>query len=795
MKFSENWLRELVDIRVDRQSLIDRLTMTGLEVEGFEALGEALAGIVVAEIVGCETHPDADRLRVCEVALGKGGSLTIVCGAPNARVGLKAPLATIGTTMPGGIEIRKATLRGVESSGMLCSAKELGIDADAAGLMELPPDAPVGESLAACLGLPDASIEIKLTPNRPDCLSVHGLARDAAAAFGSPFVPPEPASIAVTSTVERAVRVEAGTDCPRYLGRVIEGIDAGARTPLWLAERLRRSGLRPIGAVVDVTNYVMLELGQPLHAFDDDHLEGAIVVRRAASREKLTLLDGTEHVLTRDFLVIADEVRPLALAGIMGGHGSRVTDTTRNVFLESAYFAPVAIVGRARRLGMHTDASHRFERGVDPQLQRRALERASALLVAIAGGKAGPVVEAVHAESIPRHAPIVLRRARLARILDLEVADAEVERILVALGLEVERTITGWLATPPSWRFDLAIEEDLIEEVARVHGYQHVPTRAPRGDLLVPALPESALDIGHLRAQLVARDYAEAVCYAFVGADLLGKWTLDEGAIALANPLSADFGVMRTSLLPGLVAVLAANRRRQQPRVRIFEVGNVFRAGREPGDAAVETLRIAAVACGSASSEQWGEARRAIDFFDIKGDLESLLAMTSVATEFRCLTATQPWLHPGQSAQLRRGDRHVGYVGALHPDLLRSLDIDEDVYVVELDVAVVCPRPLPRAVAVSRYPSVRIDLSFELAEGVPYAQVESTIRDAIGETLSDMVLFDRYADQNLGNGVKSLAMGLILQDRYRTLTDQDADRCRALAVAALESVCKAKLRG
>ena len=792
MKFSENWLREVVEIPVDRDALMHRLTMAGLEVEGVEALGGGLDGVVVGEIVACAPHPNADKLRVCEVA-ADGAPLTIVCGAPNARVGLKAPLATIGTTMPNGIVIKKAALRGVESNGMLCSAKELGIDADASGLMELPADAPAGMPLARYLGLPDASIEIKLTPNRPDCLSVHGLARDAAALFGSALRAPAAAAVATASASARAVRLEAGADCPRYIGRVIEGIDATAKSPLWLAERLRRSGLRPISAIVDVTNYVMLELGQPLHAFDNDALDGAVVVRRARPGESLKLLDGNEHTLSDDFLVIADDAKPLALAGLMGGYDSRVTDATRNVFLESAHFAPAAIAGRARKLGMHTDASHRFERGVDPELPRRALERASALLVEIAGGKAGPVVEAVRTDDLPRRAPIALRRARLARVLDLVVDDAEVVRILGALGLVVEATADGWRATPPSWRFDLAIEEDLIEEVVRVYGYERVPTRAPRGELLGPALPEGRVALAQMRAQLVARDYAEAVCYAFVAAPTLVQWTLDDDMIPLANPLSAELGVMRTSLLPGLVAALAANRRRQQERVRLFEVGNVFHraANGEP----VETLRIAGVACGNAAAEQWGEAARAFDFFDAKGDVESLFALTNTAGEFACAAAAQPWLHPGQCAHFTRARQTVGYIGALHPDLARTLDLGDDVFVFELDVEAIAPRALPKAEGLSRFPSVRRDLSIELPEEVAFGAVEKAIRDSVGETLREVVLFDRYAGGNLGSGIKSLAMGLILQDRYRTLTDQDADRYVALAVAALESFCKAKLRG
>ena len=793
MKFSENWLRSLVDIAVDRDALVHKLTMSGLEVEGVEPLGAALDGVVVAEIVGCEKHPNADKLRVCDVSIDGGEKLQIVCGAPNARVGLKAPLARIGANLPNGIEIRQAALRGVDSHGMLCSAKELGIDADASGLMELPADAPVGASLANYLGLPDASIELKLTPNRPDCLSVHGLARDVGALFASPFHPPaiKPQPDAIGA--KRAVRLDAGADCPRYLGRVIEGIDPAAKTPFWLAERLRRSGLRPISAVVDITNYVMFELGQPLHAFDNAKVTGTVVVRRARRGETLKLLDGSEHALTEKFLVIADDDSAIALGGVMGGFDSRVTETTHDVFFEAAHFAPPAIMGRARELALSSDAAHRFERGVDPGLPRQAIERATELLVAIAGGKPGPLVEAVRADDLPKHSPVLLRRERLARLLDLAIEDAEVERILAALGMQVERTADGWRAVPPSWRFDIGIEEDLIEEVVRVHGYERVPTRAPRGELRVAPMPEARLGAAAFRAQLAARDYAEAVCFAFLDAATLKQWALDEGAVPLANPLSAELGVMRTSLLPGLVSALVANRRRQQERVRLFELGNVFAAGK---DAPIETTRIAGVAIGTVFAEQWGETpRRPVDFYDIKGDVESMLALTQSARAFRWAPADAPWLHPGQSAAVFRGDRRVGHVGALHPELVAALDTGADVYVFELDFDAIAPRQVPSAVAVSKFPSLRRDISFELPEAVPYARVDALIRDAVGENLADIVLFDRYAGPNLGTMIKSLAIGLILQDRYRTLTDQDADRCRALAVAALEAGCNAKLRG
>ena len=792
MKFSENWLRELVNPAVDRAELCHRLTMAGLEVEGVEPLGAGLDGIVVGEIVECEKHPNADKLRVCKVSTGSGEPLQIVCGAPNARTGLKAPLATIGAKLPNGVEIKAAQLRGVDSSGMLCSAKEIGVDADASGLMELPADAPVGTPLAAYLALPDATIELKMTPNRPDCLGLVGLAYDVAALFGAPLVAPSHAPVAASIDARRDICLDAGADCPRYLGRVIEGIDPAARTPLWLAERLRRSGLRPISPVVDVTNYVMLELGQPMHAFDHDTLRGDIVVRRARDGETLKLLDGSDRTLDGQFLVIADDDRAVALGGVMGGYDTRVTDTSTNIFLECAHFAPPAIMGRARKLGMHTDASHRYERGVDPELPRAAVERATALLLDIVGGKAGPIVEAALPEHLPQRRAVNLRRARLARVLGMDVPDAEVTRILSALGMHVVATADGWQATPPSRRFDIEIEEDLIEEVVRVHGYDRVPTRAPSGELKLGLPPEANAPVGRARAQLAARGYHEAVCYSFVARQWLERWSLADGAIALANPLSADLAVMRTALLPGLVEALRHNLNRQQDRVRLFETARVFTKG---DDWPVETRRLAAVACGRATPENWTGDKRAVDYYDIKADLETVLGLAGGerAIEFRPLD--RPDFHPGRSAQVVIDGRPAGVVGALHPRLARALDLDVDVYAFEVDLDAALAGRLPVAAELSRFPSVRRDIAVVLPEAVAWAEVERILQVAVGEVLSERVVFDQYAGAGLGSGLKSLAIGLILQDSYRTLTDQDADRCVASAVAALERECGGKLRG
>jgi len=789
MKFPESWLREHVTVSASRDELSARLTAIGLEVEDAQVLGEGLDGVLVAEIVSCAKHPEADRLQVCQVAIGGGQSVQIVCGAPNARPGLKAPLATVGATLPGGIAIGAAKLRGVDSQGMLCSAKELGIDADASGLLELPADAPVGSPLAAFLGLPDASFELKLTPNRADCFSVRGVAFDVAAALSAQVNALEIPEAAITSTASLPVELHAGADCPRYCGRVIEGVDAAARSPLWLTERLKRAGLRPISPLVDITNYVMLELGQPMHAFDADTLRGPVGVRRGRQGEILKLLDEREVALDDGFVLITDGDRPVALAGVMGGWESRVTDATARVFLESAHFAPSAIIGRARRIGLHTDASHRFERGVDPQLPRYALERATALVLQVMGGRAGAITEAALPEHLPQPQPVALRRARLARVLGITVPDAEVERILRALGMQVAATAGGWSVVPPTRRFDIAIEEDLIEEVARIHGYDAIPTTTPSGQIRLAAPVEGRVADGVLRRQLTGSDYLEAINYAFVDGGTLATWQLQAGAVALANPLSGELGVMRTSLLPGLVDALARNRARQQPRVRLFELGRVFQLTE---GAPLETPRIAAVACGRQATEQWTADDREVDFFDLKADVEALLALANASAEFR--PDASPHGHPGRSASVWRDGRRIGWVGHLHPGLAKALDLDGEVVGFELDLAPLAQRAVPRASELSRYPSVRRDIALVVPEATPWAALQASLEAALGPLLREVLLFDRYVGPGLDTGSKSLAMGLILQDVSRTLTDRDADQAVAIALEALAKDCGARLR-
>lgn len=802
MKFSEHWLRSLVEIPVDRAGLVERLTLSGLEVESVEVLGAHLDGVIVAHIAECTQHPDADRLRVCRVETGSG-EVQIVCGAPNARVGLKAPLATIGAMLPAGVVIKAAKLRGVESQGMLCSARELAMDADASGLMELPGDAPIGKPLAQYLGLPDASIELKLTPNRSDCLGMRGLADEVAAEFGTHAKALDVAPVAAAVTTARRISLDAGADCPRYLGRAVRGVDPAARTPAWVAQRLRAAGIKPISAVVDITQYVMLELGQPLHAFDEARIEGAIVVRHARAGETLKLLDGSEAKLDSGFLLIADEHQPLALAGVMGGFDSRVTEGTHDVFLESAHFAPAAIMGRARKLGLTSEAAYRFERGVDPELPRLAMERATKLLVEIAGGTPGEIVEASLSQHLPQATPIALRRARIARVLGIGIRDDHAQGILSALGMRLQRNEEGWRVTPPSRRFDITRAEDLIEELARIHGYAEIPARLPAGEPPAPSEDETRLREAVLRGQLASRGFNEALCYAFVEVSSLQTWGMSASAVALANPLSAEMAMMRTSLLPGLVDALRANRRRQQLRLRLFEFGNVFEkrnaqagTGSRDDDAPIETSMLAAVACGSARAEQWSVRAQALDFFDLKGDLQSLLAMTGSPRRWSFDQRNLPaWLHPGRGARVLRDGIPLGAIGAMHPRLLRELDLDEDVYAFELPSQPLRERALPAAGVLPRFPTVRRDIAVELPCTVAWAEIDECLRQVLGAWLADIFVFDIYTGPGLTSGRKSVAIGLILQDTSRTLTDQDADRCVAAALTALGSTFGAKLRG
>ncbi|ROR32562.1 phenylalanine--tRNA ligase subunit beta [Inmirania thermothiophila] len=772
MRFSERWLREWVDPDLDTAALAERLTMAGLEVGAVEPAAPPFEGVVVGRVRRVAPHPDAERLRVCEVDDGGPEPRQVVCGAPNVREGLHAPFARVGARLPEGVRIRRAKLRGVASEGMLCSARELGLAEQSDGLMELPADLAPGTDLREALALDDRCLEIELTPNRGDCLGIAGIAQEVAALTGAPLR--APAIEPVPAAIEDALPVELldAEGCPRYVGRIVRGVDPAAETPLWMRERLRRSGIRSLGPLVDVTNYVLLELGQPMHAFDLARLRGGIRVRRAEAGERLRLLDGREVALDPEVLVIADHTGPVALAGIMGGEASGVGPETRDVLLESAFFAPRAILGRARRYGLQTDAGYRFERGVDPELQRTAMERATALLLEICGGRAGPVIEAVAPEHLPARPRVRLRHRRLERVLGAAVPAGEVEAILERLGMEVTPTGEGWEVVPPSRRFDIAIEEDLVEEVARVRGYDRVPEALPAMPAAMLPCPEGRVALARVRAALVDRGYQEAITFSFV--DPAVQAVLDPGRapLRLANPISSEMAVMRTTLWAGLLGALRHNRNRQRERVRLFEVGLRFLPGEE---GLVQEPMVAGVAAGDALPEQWGEPRRPVDFYDVKADVEALLSLTGWNQEVMFVPEHHPALHPGQSARIERAGRTVGWMGALHPAAERELDLKGGAILFELSLATLEETGIPRFRPISRHPAIRRDLAVVVDEATPAAAVAGVVREAAGELLVGLTVFDVYRGKGIEPTKKSLALGLTLQAQARTLKDEEVD--------------------
>lgn len=780
MQFPESWLRSLVNPALDTAALAHVITMAGLEVEALAPAAPPFTNVVVAEILAAEKHPDADRLRVCQVDVGEGAPVTIVCGAPNAAAGLKVPCARPGAQLPG-IEIKVAKVRGVESFGMLCSTKELGLEGAADGLMVLPDDAPVGEDFRAWLNLDDTLVTLKLTPNRADCLSLTGLAREIGAITGAEVRLPQSADIAPTIGDSVAVQVTAPAACPRYLARVVRGIDAQAPTPRWMAERLERCGIRPLLAPVDITNYVLLELGQPMHAFALSRLQGGIEVRLARAGETLELLNGETVELAPDMLVIADTRGPVALAGIMGGQPSSVESVTVDVMLEAAFFAPAAIAGRARRLGLATDSSHRFERGVDFGAIRQAMERATQLLIDICGGQPGPVTEAV--ADLPRRDPITLRLARLARVAGVALDAERVANGLVALGAQVERHPDRLVVTPPSFRFDLAIEEDLIEEAVRLFGYDNIPAQPPAAPSFMLPQDETRLADDVLRRTLADLDYQEVVTYSFV--DPAWEAALDAAArpLPLANPLASHLSAMRTTLWGGLIETLRYNLNRQQTRVRIFEFGRVY-AGLD-----TQPLKAGGLALGDVLPEQWGANARPVDFFDVKGDLERLVGGTLDTRR-----GNHPALHPGQCAVVWLDGRAVGWLGVLHPRLVQAFDLPSAPVLFELDGEAVARRVLPRYASLSRFPQVRRDLAFVLDAKIPAGELLAVLRQRAPAQVRAIEVFDDYRGKGLEHDQKSIAIRIVMQDTQRTLTDRDVEDAIQLLVDAAQRQCGASLR-
>lgn len=795
MKISEVWLREWVNPELTTEELAEQITMAGLEVDAIEPLAGALSGVVVGEIVAIEQHPDADKLRVCQVS-GNGGELVqVVCGAANARVGIKIPFATVGAVLPENFKIKKAKLRGVESFGMLCGQTELQLGDDDSGLWELPSDAPVGKDLCDYLSLNDTCIDIDLTPNRSDCLSVKGVARDIAVL--NRLAVNEPTISAVPATIDDTfpVALEATDMCPRYVGRVIRNIDRNQAAPLWMQERLRRSGLNSKDIIVDVTNYVLLELGQPMHAFDLDKLSGGIVVRKASAGEKIELLNEQEITLNDDTLVIADQSSALAVAGVMGGSGSAVSDTTCHILLESAFFDPIAIAGRARNYGLHTDSSHRFERGVDYQLQEQAIERATELIIAVAGGDVGPVfvTEATHPLLAPK--TVELRRARIESGLGFAMEDDEVLDILQRLGLnKLSDTSGGWVFDVPSYRFDIAIEADLLEELARVYGYNRLPTTSLLMEINLPEKTETKQDIKGIQQQLLARGYQEAICYSFVDPQRQQLFDPELTPVELLNPISADMAVMRTSLWPGLIQALQHNINRQQARVRLFETGLRFM----PVDGTLDSLQqqpvVAGLLYGSRDEESWEPNGGNVDFYDIKGDVESLLAMTGQQEVFSFIPAKHSALHPGQTASLVYKDQIIGILGALHPQLQQQLDIPNTVYLFEIMQDAITDVRLPSFSPLSRFPEVRRDLAVIVDQEITVSALQTKVVKAAGADLTKLKVFDVYIGKGIDSHRKSVALGLTFQHLSRTLTDDEINDAINRVIDGLKQEFNAELR-
>ena len=813
MQFSELWLREWANPALETQELVDQITMAGLEVDAIEAAAGEFSGIVVAQILSFEKHPEADKLNVCKVTDGSE-EFQIVCGAPNVREGMVIPFAKIGAVLPGDFKIKKAKLRGVESFGMLCAEEEMGISEKSDGLWDLPVDAPLGVCMREYLGLTragrdDKIIDVDLTPNRGDCLSIAGLSREVGVLNKVDVTAPIIEAVAATIDDVIDVQLQAPDACPRYVGRIIKGINIKAASPLWMQEKLRRSGIRSIDPVVDVTNFILLELGQPMHAFDLAKLDGGIIVRNAVQDETLVLLDDQEIKLNSDTLVIADNSKALAMAGVMGGAFSGVSSDgdvlTQDILLESAYFNPIAIAGKARNFGLHTDSSHRFERGVDFELQRTAIERATALLLEIVGGEAGPVVEKTSAADLPKCAEITLVEASIEKMLGLTIEASEVEEILTRLGMKLSsfedaKVGNGWKVIAPSYRFDMAIEADLIEELARIYGYNRLPVRTPTAATPLLPVPENELAMKDVRRQLVGRGYQEAITYSFVDPATQKLLDPEVAPLALANPISADLSVMRTNLWAGLVQTAVHNIKRQQPRVRLFETGLSFvpQPGKDPSnldESLVQDPKLAMLLTGTRTEQSWSEGEQNVDFFDLKGDFESLIARTGSQARYTFVPAEHPALQPGQTASIQLDGIAVGWIGALHPSLAKPLGLKQAVYLLEISLKAVRQVEVPSFKPLSKFPEMRRDLALVVTDATPVADVMSLIREKAGDYLTKLNLFDIYKGKGVDSDRKSLALGLTWQHPSRTLNEEEVNEAVDNVLAHLADRIDAQLRG
>ena len=790
MQISEAWLRSYVNPPISSDTLVEQLTMAGLEVGSVEPAAAIFSGVVVGEVISLQQHPDADRLRICQVAVGQEELLQIVCGASNVRVGLKIPAALCGAVLPGDFKIKKSKLRGEESFGMLCSEKELGLAADANGLMELSIEAPVGVDIRDYLSLNDSIIEVDLTPNRADCLCVEGLAREVALLNKMDWSITEVNKAAVSHQETLKVSIEVPKACPRYLGRLINGVNAKAITPLWMQERLRRSGLRSLGPLVDVTNYVLLELGQPLHVFDAEKLSGGITVRWAKADESVTLLNNEVVKLDNEALVIADDEKVLALAGIMGGNDSAVSDETHSLFLECAFFTPLAIAGKARRFGLHTDSSHRFERGVDATLQTRAIERATQLIIDIAGGNAGPIAEVISEDTLPKRYSVLLRRQKIEKTLGIELADEYIIDIFQRLGMVIHSHADGWEVVPPGFRFDMAIEADLIEEIARIYGYNNLPRTSLLMRSELSSATESLLDIDRVKDLLVDRGYQEAITYSFVDEEIQKIVMPNDEPIRLKNPISSEMAVMRTTLWCGLLKAALYNTNRQQSRVRLFESG--LRFVQQNGQTHQQKM-LAGLVLGAAYSEQWSESSRKVDFYDVKADIQAMFTLTGCEVDFH--SATHASLHPGQSAEILSADgQKIGWLGMLHPNLEKQLGFDTQIFLFELDQNLMLNKRISAFRSLSKYPSVRRDLALIVNEDVTASEIINCIKKSAEIALQDVIIFDIYRGKGIEEGKKSIALSLVIQDDVQTLTDSEVDAIVSRLLLLLANEKNAKLR-
>ncbi len=790
MKFSEKWLREFVNPDVDTETLMHQLTMAGLEVDGVESACPEFNGLVAAEVKSVSKHPDADKLQICEVDCGDKELLTIVCGAANVKQGMRTVLAKVGASLPGVNELKAVSLKGVTSSGMLCSAKEIGLTDDHDGIMDLSANESVGMQLTEVIESNDKIIEISLTPNRGDCLSITGIAREVAVFNQIDFSVPEVKISDVKSSTIRNVKLSAVKACPKYLGRVIENVDTAVKTPLWLSEKLRRSGIRSINIVVDITNFVMLEIGQPMHAFDNDVLQGDIEVRLPKTGEKIKLLDESEIELKSGTLVITDDTGPIAMAGVMGGFESAVSTRTQNIFLESAFFTPVIISGEARQYGLHTDSSHRFERGVDTELQSKAIERATELVIETCGGQTGPIVEALSDDDLPQNTEVILRKSQIKRILGIELDEKFVTDTFTNLGMQCNYKEKQWITIAPSHRFDINIEVDLIEELARIYSYDAIPVSAPNNNLKMRMPNESQEAIKHIREVLVNHDYHEVITYSFVDPELNKLLNHNDNNLLLANPIAPELSEMRTSLLPGLISTLQYNIKRQQERIRIFETGLVF----NNRDDLKQEPHVAGLLYGNVNEKQWDIDNTLCDFYDLKCDVETIISSLIGASEIEMKPNTSNILHPGQAVDVYVKGKNAGCFGRLHPKTCADLDLPDNIYLFEFTIKNILKWEKTRYKPISKYPSVKRDISIVIDEKILLDDVLKCARNDGSELLTNLELFDVYQGEGIEKGKKSLALGLTFQATSSTLKDEEVEAIMEKVMDGLNNNFGAKLR-